>query len=320
MKNHAKVAIIGGTGFIGSHLAEYLLAHGHQVLSVSRGRRSEIAALCHPRLTHETADIRDRSSIHAALRTYSPEVVYHLASEPDGTESPAFIEARLDSNAKGTVNTLLATIDCGARLFVYGDSSKVYGNGPVPYRANQPEAPICSYAIAKAAGWHLCSLLAAQADVKIVSLRPTLIYGPRQNFNLLTYVEQTARKNQPITIQGGAQTRDLLYIEDAVRCFASMMNAPAAWGRSLPIGGGFEINIMDLCHEILDVLGCNLEVREDARAVRSTEIWRSYCDNSDISHCVAWSPRISLKDGLRRTFAATLTAPQPFFTLEPLAV
>lgn len=320
MTTPKKVAVVGGTGFLGSHLVEHLLSTGHQVLAVSRGVRRVNPLPDHPLLTFEAADICDRASIHAALRTFHPEVVYHLACEPDGGESPDHIHACLDSNTRGTVNTLLATIASDASLFVFADSSKVYGNGPVPFRSTQPEDPICSYAIAKAAGWRLCSLLASRCNVKIVGLRPTFIYGPRQNFNLLTYVEQSARNNQPIKIQGGSQTRDLLYVKDAVLCFAAMMEAPRAWGRSIPIGGGFEINTHDLCREILSVLGSDMEIHGDSKAIRQTEIWRSYCDNAEICEVAPWSPRVSLREGLHLTFFSSLTQPEPVFRLEPLAI
>jgi len=316
----ARIAVVGATGFLGSHLTEHLLAQGHEVLAVARGLRQVNILPENPMLRFEAADIVDRASIHSALRAFHPEVVYHLASEPDAAESADHMQACLESNAQGSVNNLLASIESGARLFVFADSSKVYGNGPVPFRAEQSENAICSYAIAKAAGWRLCSVLATRAQIKIVGLRPTFIYGPRQNFNLLSYVEQAARKGQPIGIQGGSQTRDLLYIEDAVRCFACVMHASPAWGRSLPIGGGFEIKIVDLCRKILDALGCQVDVYEDAHPVRPTEIWRSYCDNSDIGQYAGWAPRISLHEGLRRTFFSPLTYSEPVYRLEGLAV
>jgi UDP-glucose 4-epimerase len=315
-----RIAVVGGTGFLGSHLSEHLVARGHEVLVVARSLRRVGCLPSHPRLSFAAADIVERASIDRVLREFRPGVVYHLACEPDAAESEEHLRACLESNALGTVNTLHAAISGGARLFVFADSSKVYGNGPVPYRLDQPEDPICSYAIAKAAGWRLSTLLAAGGNVNIVGLRPTFIYGPRQNFNLINYVEQTVGKGKPIRIQGGRQTRDLLYVEDAVCCFECVMHSPEAWGRSLPIGGAHEISVLDLTREILVALGSDLEVIQDPETVRPTEIWRSFCDNADIRRYTGWTPRINLQEGLRRTFVSTPRAAGAVSTLETLAV
>jgi len=314
-----KVAVVGGTGFIGSHLSEYLLQQGHEVLVVARSVRRLDYLPVHPNLWFEAADIVDHSSIAASLKNFGPETVFHLASESDAAESGDHIHACLQSNTVGTLNTLQASISSGAKLFVYADSSKVYGNGPVPFRPKQPEDPICSYAIAKAAGWKLCKLLAEREQIKIVGLRPTFVYGPRQNFNLISYVEQSVKKNLPIRIQGGKQTRDLLYIEDAVRCFECIMHSSATWGQSLPIGGGREISVAELCREILSTLSSDADLLEDGQPPRPTEIWRSYCDNMQIRQLSGWSPRISLREGLRRTLHPSLYPAQAAHTLRAIA-
>ncbi len=314
-----RIAVVGGTGFLGSHLSEYLLAQGHEVLVVARGVRGTSALPDHERLRFEAANVVERSAVSAIFRSFRPDVVYHLACHSDSGESVDQMQNCLQVNALGTLNTLQAAISAGAGLFVFADSSKVYGNGAVPFRCEQPEQPICSYAISKAAGWRLCTLLASQTPIKLVGLRPTFIYGPRQNFNLLVYLEQAVRKGQPVRVQGGRQTRDLLFVDDAVRCFASVMHAHESWGRSLPIGGGVEINIADLCHEILHALGSDLDIFEDPENVRPTEIWRSFCDNAEIRRVCGWSPQINLREGLRRTFAASMPTSTSISALEAIA-
>jgi UDP-glucose 4-epimerase len=275
----------------------------------------------HPNLWFEAADIVNPPAITAALKNFGPDTVFHLASESDGAESGDHMRACVHSNTAGTLNTLEASVASGAKLFVYADSSKVYGNGPVPFHTKQPEDPICSYAIAKAAGWKLCKLLAAREEIKLAGLRPTFVYGPRQNFNLISYIEQSVKTNQAqaIRIQGGKQTRDLVYIDDVIRCFACVMHASGAWGQSFPIGGGREISVSDLSREILDVLSSDAHLIEEGDPLRPTEIFRSYCDNLQIKQACGWSPRVGLREGLRRTLLPHLYPAQTSLTLRAIA-
>jgi nucleoside-diphosphate-sugar epimerase len=316
MRRH-RVAVVGGTGFIGSHLTECLVDSGHSVLVVARGRQrlqnlEDVAG----RFVFEEGDIRDRAQMGRVLKEFRPDTVFHLAAEPDAAECPEHIRACIDSNTKGTLNVLEAANAAGARLFVYADSCKVYGNGPVPYRSLQAEDPICSYAVAKSAGWRLCKAFAHGQAIRIVGLRPTFVYGPRQNFNFITFVERSVRSGEPIRIQGGKQTRDLLYVKDAATCFANMMNAENAWGQSIPIGGGREITVSDLCREVLKVLESEADIAENALAPRSTEIWRSYCDNLQIRDLTGWSPSVNLREGLCWTLRKT---PDPMETMRAVA-
>jgi len=214
-------------------------------------------------------------------------------------------------NVIGTVHLLEAASMAGVEVVVYADSSKDYGNGPVPYRSTQHDAPVCSYAIAKAAAWNLCRLASSMTGLAVCGLRPTFVYGPRQNWNLITYVQECVRKNRPIRLQGGKQTRDLLYVDDAVKAFIAAAVEKKAWDNVIPVGGGREIRINRICKEVLNVLGCDLAIQPQAEKPRLTEIWRSYCDNSEARKLLRWSPLVGLSEGLKRTLAETQPASQP---------
>ena len=297
-----RVAVVGATGFIGSHLTERLVWNGANVLAVTRSvNRLENLKSVVGECQVTVADILDRQSIGDSLRDFKPETVYHLAADVDASESFGHMTKCLESNAIGTANVLEAAHGGGAELVVYGDSSKVYGNGPVPYRESQPEAPICSYAVGKCAGWQLCRLVRSLTGMAVSSLRPTFVYGPRQNPNLITYVEKCARLGQPVRLMGGSQTRDLLYVGDAVRAFIATATEHAAWGRAIPIGGGCEITVARLCRKILELLDSRVAIIADAQKPRQTEIWRSYCDNAEARELLGWSPEVSLTQGLRST-------------------
>jgi nucleoside-diphosphate-sugar epimerase len=303
--SHRRIAVLGGTGFIGSHLVERLVLEGAEVLAVGRSvdrvaRLSTVSGECAIAL----CDLRDADGLARTFRQFRPGIVYHLAGHPDAPESFDQFASCLHVNGLGLVNALRAAAASGAELFVYGDSTKVYGNRQVPYRAAQDVSPICSYAVVKAAGWHLCQLAAALSSMAVVALRLTFIYGPRQNRNVVTLVRECVAAGRPIRLQGGAQTRDPLYIDDAVAAFAAVGRQPASWGHAIPIGGGQEITVASLCEAVLAALGAHVPVVADADAPRLTEIWRSSSDNVDARRLLDWQPRVSLSEGLARTVAS----------------
>jgi nucleoside-diphosphate-sugar epimerase len=300
-----RIAVIGGTGFIGSHLVERLVREGADVLAIGRsarnlGRLASVRGDCAVAL----CDLADAEGVQRTFAEFRPEIVYHMAAHPDGSESFEQFAACLTINGIGLVNALQASVECGAELFVYGDSTKVYGGRAVPYRASDEPAPLCSYAVVKAAGWRLCELATAFAPLQIASIRPTFVYGPRQTRNLVTHVQECVLAGRPIRLQGGTQTRDPLFVADAVAAFAAVPQHPDAWGRAIPIGGGSEMTVTSLCEAVLSALGTRLPIVADAAAARPTEVWRSSADNADAQRLLDWLPRVSLAEGLARTVAA----------------
>jgi nucleoside-diphosphate-sugar epimerase len=315
-----RIAVLGATGFIGSHLVERLVAEGADVLAISRtvGRldrlrtvRGDCAiALC---------DLRDFDGLLRALQLFRPDTVYHLAAHPDGPESFAQFMQALEVNGVGLVNALHAAARSGAGLFVYGDSTKVYGNAGVPYRLSAPTSPLCSYAVMKAAGWQLCQLATACSGMQVSAVRPTFVYGPRQGTNLVSHVIACVAAGKPIRLQGGDQTRDPLYVDDAVEAFAAVPRHETAWGQAIPIGGGRELTVSAICDAVLAAIGMRVPVLANAEPPRATEVWRSTSDNADAHRLLDWQPRVSLATGLARTVASWADCPLPSSPFTPPA-
>lgn len=297
-----RVAVIGGTGFIGSHLTERLVTEGAEVLAVARSAAhlSSLAAVRND-CTIAVADICDAEAMIRMMRRFRPVAVFHLASHPDAGESFGHLAEGMRINGLGLINTLQAAVAAGTELFVYGASAKDYGNTQVPYRASQSAAPVCSYAIVKSAGWQLCQLVSSFAGLKTVALRPTFVYGPRQGRNVITHVHECVTAGRPVRLMGGDQTRDPLYIDDAVNAFVAAASSPQACGHAIPIGGGQELSVRALCETAIAAFGASVPVVTGAEPPRMTEIWRSSSDNADALRLLGWRPRVSLAEGLART-------------------
>lgn len=303
MYRHKLVAVTGATGFIGSHLVEALVKLGAEVITIARSE-SRLGNLACVEGRHKfiECDLSERGALVLALSTARPSLLFHLAAEPDLGESFDQIATRLKTNTLGVLHTLEGSIEVGCQRFVLADSCKVYGNQPVPHTAAQHPMPISSYAISKAAAWHLAQVVALQHRLELVSLRFTFVYGARQNWNLLRYVERCALKGTPVLMQGGTQTRDPVYVGDAVSALLAAGVSPSAPGSAIPIGGGLELTVHDMCAKTLAVLGARSPIVANAVSMRETEIFHSYSDNRDALRLLGWKPNCTFEDGLRLTF------------------
>lgn len=299
-----RVAVIGATGFIGSHLTQRLLSRGCEVLAIARSadRLSNLGRF-NGHFRFASCDVQDREGLLAVLADFGPRYVFHLAAHPDGQESFSQIASSVRVNTMGTMNAVEAAALSGAERLVLSDSCKVYGQCDSLFHLDTPVAPICSYAVAKSAAWQLCDLAMRLTAMQVVALRPSFIYGARQNFNLMTHVADCLLKNRPVRLLGGSQTRDPLFIDDAVSAFLAAAVMPGAHSSAIPIGGGREYTVVELCRAVMHALDCEVGIEENAFPPRLTEIWRMCADNSDALRILGWAPAVPLHEGLRRTFA-----------------
>jgi nucleoside-diphosphate-sugar epimerase len=300
---NVKVAVLGATGFIGSHLTERLVELGAEVMAVSKTpQRLGNLARVSGRIRFATADLTGPDAA-GLFQDFRPKKVFHLASLPDGAETFQHMRESLRQNTEMVINVLELAAAAKVETVVFGDSSKVYGNGGIPYGDATPAAPVCSYAIAKSAAWSFCQLYSTlHPESHVVSLRPTMVYGPGQSVNLIGYLIAGMRREgqKSLAVQGGWQTRDPLYIDDAVEAFARAGVSVPARGNAIPIGGGVEMTVAEICERVKTALGSEVTFDFGSEPVRATEIFRSHCDNKDARRLLDWQPRVSFQEGLAR--------------------
>jgi nucleoside-diphosphate-sugar epimerase len=130
-----------------------------------------------------------------------------------------------------------------------------------------------------------------------------MIYGPRQSFNLISFVVDCVLEGKSeVVLDGGSQTRDPLYVDDAVAAYLSAAAlGPDLSRRVVNIGGGNERSVIELAELVLELMEADLEVVEAPGRTRPTEMKRSYCDNNESRQMLGWEPRVSLREGLTRT-------------------
>jgi UDP-glucuronate 4-epimerase len=221
------VLLTGAAGFIGSHVAEHLVARGDEVVGLDNFdafypravKEANVAALCRgPRFRLVEGDIRDAKTVSGLM---TPEtVVVHLAARAGvrpSLEEPAVYAS---VNIEGTAVLLEAARRAGARRIVFGGSSSVYGDtAPVPFSEDWPALlPISPYAATKRAGELLCATFAQLYGLRVMALRFFTVYGPRQRPDLAIHkFTRLIAEGRPIPFYGdGSSERDYTYIDDIV--------------------------------------------------------------------------------------------------------
>jgi UDP-glucose 4-epimerase len=301
----ATYLITGGAGFIGSHLAEALVAQGHAVRILDNfrtGRRSNLAAIRN-KVEILRGDVRDRSAVRAAVR--GADFVLHLAALVSVAESIAHPEQTLDVNLNGTLVLLEAARKAKTRGVVMASSCAVYGAGPVPAREEQAPLPMSPYAVSKLAAESLAVSYHLSCGLPVTCLRYFNVFGPRQDSGspysgVIAVFASRAVDGGPATIYGdGRQTRDFIYVADVVQANLLACASNRAVGQVLNVGTGRARSLLDLRSELSTLRGSPLAVRY--AEARPGDIYHSRSDPSRARRLLGFRPRTDFRSGLAET-------------------
>ena len=205
-----KVLITGGAGFIGSHLADRLLAEGHEVLALdnySTGRRDNLSERDGLTIVEDT--IADAGAVDRAFEGFGPDQVVHAAAsykDPDAWEEDVL------TNALGTANVARATKAAGIERLIYFQTALCYGTQPIeqPITLAHPIRPDSSYAISKTAGEQYIEL----SGLDFVSLRLANAYGPRNVSGPLPTFFSRLSDGKGVFVMD--TRRDFIYVADLI--------------------------------------------------------------------------------------------------------
>ena len=300
-----KALVTGGAGFIGSHLVDALVADGHEVHVVddlSTGRLANLEPALEQGAELHTEDVRDAAWMTDLAAIIRPEVVFHLAAHLDVRRSvgdPAFDAA---VNVTGTAAVLDAARRSGARMLVLASTAAVYGRaGELPARETGAVAPLSPYGASKAAAESYLALYTRLHGLPTLALRMANVYGPRQDpdgeAGVVAIFAAAAAAGSPAVVFGdGRQTRDYVYVDDAVDAFLAAGRSSV--GGVLNVSTGRETPV----REIAERLGVSVEYAPP----RHGELVRSCLDPSAARRALGWQARTALADGLSR-----LSVPAP---------
>lgn len=294
-----KSLVTGGCGFIGSHLAEQLLALGHEVVildNLSCGRMANIESFAHhPKLTFINVDIVDRLSITSTF--FGVDWVFHLAGIADIVPSIEQPDAYFQTNVTGTLNVLQCAHEAGVKRLVYAASSSSYGvpeQYPTPESAPiQPQHP---YALTKYMGEELVLHWAQTYKLPAVSLRLFNVYGRCSRttgaYGAVFGVFLAQKLNgKPFTVVGdGQQTRDFTYVKDVANAFVKAAISTVT-GQAINVGSGNHYSV----NRLVELLGGEVTYIPK----RPGEPDCTFADTTKIMRLLDWEPTVPFETGVQ---------------------
>jgi len=308
-----RTLVTGGAGFIGSALVDRLVRAGHEVVvadNLSSGKMENLAdALTSGRVHLAEVDVAgpDLAGVVAGAR---PEVVFHLAAQIDVRRSvadPAF-DARV--NVLGTIQVATAALEAGCRRLVFASSGgTVYGEpdpSDLPIDESYPPRVTNPYGVSKRTAEDYLDSFAGLHGLEPVSLRLANIYGPRQDprgeAGVVAIFCDRLLTDRPVTVFGdGRQTRDYLFVDDAVDAFVAAGAADAVAATRLNIGTALQTSVLELYDALRAVTGFGDE--PTFAPPRAGELRAIALGCGRAEQVLGWRPRVDLKAGLERTWA-----------------
>jgi UDP-glucose 4-epimerase len=306
------VLVTGGAGFIGSHLADRLLAEGHRVISVDDLATGRIANLSEARgygkeFTFFNMDVRAEGLL-SLFERHRPEVVFHLAAQ-SGVR-PSLEDPARDAgiNIMGTINVLDCAVATGVKKIVYAASGgTIYGEPkriPVKESAAQGSHPASPYGISKKVAVDYLSYYQRYRGLDYTALALGNVYGPRQDphgeAGVIAIFAAKMLAGEACTIFGdGNQTRDYVFIDDVVHGFVRAIDRGS--GRLVNIGTGLETSVNALFKQLAETIGYTGE--PGTGPLPPGELRRIALDISLAPSAIGWKPWTHLEDGLGETVA-----------------
>ena len=293
-----KILVTGGAGFIGSHIVEYLVQRGNNVIvldNLSNGKMQNMSKVSDD-INFVNGDVRDYNLVEQLVKDV--DSVFHEAALVSVPESFKMQNEYFDVNVNGTENILKLAKEYGFKI-VYASSSSVYGNPKsVPIKEDDDRNPLNPYAKTKLED-ELLAEKYSEMGVHVIGLRYFNIFGRRQSKEyagvIKLFLEKIQQNKAPIINGDGSQTRDFVYVEDVVKANILAMDSNIKY-KFLNVGTGFSISILDLANACIEASGLSLKPVHGPQL--PGDILDSKADLELIKKSLEWKPITKLEDWL----------------------
>jgi UDP-glucose 4-epimerase len=297
----ARFLVTGGSGFVGSHVVDELVANGASEVvvfdKVVRNENLEEASAAGSVRVVE-GDVTDREALAGAVK--GVDGVFHLAVLPIGP-SEADPRLALDVNVVGTFNVLEAAQQAGAKKIVYSSASSVYGDTNETMDESHPLDARSMYGASKIAGEYFLRAFHEIHGLDYVTLRYMNVYGPRQEGGLIVSVLRRIESGEAPVIQGdGSQSFDFVHVADVARLNIAAMASDVS-GEAFNVGSGGEASVKEIVDKLIELTGADVEPVYD----RETKVLmaRRVGSNERAVTELDWQPALDLEAGLTEVIA-----------------
>ena len=299
------ILVTGGAGFIGSHLVKHLASEGHKVTILddfSNGDLKNVWELINNKKVRIIkGDVRDSALL--AHITNDIDTIFHLAAQIHIDKSILEPKMTFDVNVTGTLNILELALKKDFEKIIYASTSEVYGSAlKEKIDENHPMNPHSPYAASKLAADRLCYAYAETYGLNISIIRNFNTYGPFQKDTgygavIPIFIKRVLDGKPPVIYGDGTQTRDFMYIEDAVKAYSLLMNGRTD-ERVMNFGSGEDVTMNELAELIIRM--CGSSVKPVHVGPRAGEVRRLCADTTKSRKLLGFEPSYALKDGLKK--------------------
>ncbi len=302
-----KIMITGGTGFVGSHLAESLLNNNEiMVVTKSDSKQNNLTNIL-SQITLKYIDITDYKKFGETINEFSPEMIVHLAGETSHSLSFENPLENIDTNTKSTLFILekIRQMNHNCKL-ILGSTFVVIGK-PLELPVNEESQcnPTTIYGANRLTSEYYCKIYENVYGIDSRIFRITNSFGPREQItpkkNAVNYLIYNAFKEKEVTIYNQGQFfRDLIYIHDVV----SGINSIIKNGKK---GNLYWISLFkktwfyELADWLKDLSGANIKYVESPNYTKKVDVGNFIADNSKLKS-LGWKPKFSVKEGIEKTF------------------
>ena len=297
-----RILVTGGAGFIGSHAVDALVGAGHKVAvldDLSTGRKVNL----NPRARFVRGRVQDPAAEKLVSR-FRPDAIYHFAAQNDVRLSVLDPLADAETNVIGLLRLVRAALKINLKRFIFASTGgAIYGSPKkLPTPEDYPTHPLSPYGVAKLSSEHYLHAYRHSGGFPSIVLRLANIYGPRQSPEAecgvaAIFTKKMLADERPIIFGDGRQTRDYLYIADAVRAFLLALKTKQLG--TYNIGTGLETDVNSLFRRLTALTG--FAGKPIFAPARPGEERRSSLDTKRAKKFLNWQPRVTLEQGLAKT-------------------
>ena len=298
----SKIIVTGGAGFIGSHIVDYYLEQGHEVIAVDN-LATGFAENVNSEARFYEMDVRSPDFARLIL-TEHPEVINHHAAQTKVQTSNERPDYDADVNILGIINLLKSAASAGVHKVIFASSGgTIYGTcDRLPISEDVPFSPESPYGISKTTSEFYLRYFAINWGVNYTILRYANVYGPRDTVSsehvITVFISRLLRGQPPIIHWDGKQAKDYVYVTDVA--LANVFALDMGDNQAYNIGYGEPISVNTIYRELVNVSG--LDVVAEHGPKRMGDVRLFYLDSRKAMRELGWHPQVMLNEGLRRTF------------------